>query len=447
MAIQVTVMSIDFDSFEEPITKVFKKNEITLGRTPNNDLVLDRPEVSSIHARLSVRLNGHGDEPHLYVTDLGSSNGTMLERDGLAPDVAVPIQANQRLIIGSYLIKPSIVGGLETAEQERAEESGSELDDEEGSEEASIWSDEPAETVSGELLGTHAVETLEELPDETQTDEREAEEDFDALATEATEPGISTALPRTVPGETTVPSTVVVALEGDAVLDLNFDACALFSLSGRITHRGDAVEKVLIDAGDIGTSETTADGKFSFSGLEEGSDYRLTLSKPGYLFEPAVLTGTLEGDVGLHISAIKLHQLSGVVLHKGRPLAGVRIDGGSLGATVTGPDGSYIFRDVREGSAYSLSAEFSGYIFDCVQSSGTLDGDKAVDFSARQLLKIGGKVAHKGRPLAGVEIECVNLGKATTDADGMYYFENVPEGVEYTIRAIKPGFKLSQRSH
>ena len=54
MSIQLTVMSLDFDAKTGPITKIFDKDEITLGRLPNNDLVLDRPEVSAYHAKLRI---------------------------------------------------------------------------------------------------------------------------------------------------------------------------------------------------------------------------------------------------------------------------------------------------------------------------------------------------------------------------------------------------------
>ena len=109
MAISLTIMSIDFDSFEAPVTKTFDQDEVSIGRTTNNDLVLDRAEVSPYHAKISVRKNGPDDQPHLYIKDLGSISGTMVERDPLVPDSEIKILANQRLIIGSYLIKPNIV--------------------------------------------------------------------------------------------------------------------------------------------------------------------------------------------------------------------------------------------------------------------------------------------------------------------------------------------------
>ena len=340
MSIQVTVMSIDFDSFEEPITKVFRKDEITLGRTAANDLVLDRPEVSTVHARIRVRSNGGGSEPHLFVTDLGSSNGTMLEREGLAPDVEVPMQANQRIIIGTYLIKPSILAG----DVERKESQDEPIDD---TESAPVISADPV--ISAETMSTHSAISASALDAFTHA---QREEVFVRSETAAPRAAIN-------PG----PTSVTVEVESEAVIDLNFEASALYTLSGKITHKGAAIAGVRIDGDHLGSTESAADGTFSFREIEEGAAYRLALSKAGYLFEPSVLTGNLERDT-------------------------------------------------------------------------------SVDFTARQLLKIGGRVVHKGKPLAGVEIECINLGKATTDMDGRYSFGNVPEGARYTIRALKPGFKL-----
>ena len=49
------------------------KSEIRIGRVPTNDLVLAERGISSNHARLVFDHNGQ-----LYVEDLGSTNGTMV---------------------------------------------------------------------------------------------------------------------------------------------------------------------------------------------------------------------------------------------------------------------------------------------------------------------------------------------------------------------------------
>jgi pSer/pThr/pTyr-binding forkhead associated (FHA) protein len=53
-------------------------SEIVIGRDPANQMVIDHPSVSGRHAR--VRQSGKG----LYLTDLGSTNGTYVNEDKVA---------------------------------------------------------------------------------------------------------------------------------------------------------------------------------------------------------------------------------------------------------------------------------------------------------------------------------------------------------------------------
>lgn len=55
-----------------PRTHVFEKREITVGRTPANDLVIAEPGVSSAHARILFT----GSE--ITLVDLESTNGTFV---------------------------------------------------------------------------------------------------------------------------------------------------------------------------------------------------------------------------------------------------------------------------------------------------------------------------------------------------------------------------------
>ena len=451
MSIQVTVMSIDFDSFEEPITKTFSKNEITLGRKPTNDLVLDRIEVSGVHARLSIKEDG--EDGQLYVTDLGSSNGTMLERDTLTPDVAVPINANQRLIIGSYLVKPSIVPTEENGhangeskhtngfashseESQLVNEPLSELPEFKSAATLETYSSIPAVKLADFDISEESQEEKEEVKVEANVEHSSEHSDefkFNSSSKEVSESPIDS-------GE---PATIKINVDGDTMLNVHFTAAELFALRGGVEHGGSALSAVTVDAGDLGKVETDSEGKFSFSDVVEGTHYHLSLSKIGYLLEPAVFAGTLDSDVNVSVNASKLFKLSGRVLHKGNGVAGVRIEGGANGAQISGPDGSFVFTNLREDSSYELKADHSNYVFDCSNPGGKLDGDREINFTARQLVRIGGQIMHKGKPLADVEVECVGFGKATTDSNGMYHFDKVPEGIEYVIRAAKPGFKLN----
>ncbi len=451
MAIQVTVMSIDFDSFEEPITKVFDKNEISVGRKEGNDLILNRPEVSSFHAKLFIKPNGKkGSPPKLYITDLGSSNGTMLERDNLKPETEVRVEPNQRLIIGSYLLKPVIIGGMIDEKDAPAQPKPA----------PTRLTHSPRETVMVKREDLFALDETAAPAEESIIEDKETvrRNKFDRIEETPVEPEPALAelfteeepIAAPIENEATrthivsaVPPIVNLHIDADSVLDLHFEATELFRLAGRVTHGGSGLAGVRIDGGDLGVLETDADGNFALADIADSTSYRLVLSKAGYLLEPSVLSGSLSADSTLHISASKLHQLSGKIQHRGQPLSGVRVDAGALGSATTDADGLFTFRDVKEGTPFKLSVARERFLFDSAEAQGTVDRDIALNFNAKKLITVAGRVLHKGKPLAGVEIECVNLGKATTDSQGRYTFENVPEGADYTFTAQKAGFRFS----
>ncbi|MCU0521631.1 MAG: FHA domain-containing protein, partial [Anaerolineae bacterium] len=67
---------------------------VTLGRAPDNDVVLQDALVSGHHARLMVGPEG------CTITDLGSTNGTFLNGQRLQPQAAVPVGAGDTLTLG-----------------------------------------------------------------------------------------------------------------------------------------------------------------------------------------------------------------------------------------------------------------------------------------------------------------------------------------------------------
>jgi S-DNA-T family DNA segregation ATPase FtsK/SpoIIIE len=60
-------------------------DQVTVGRAPTCDLVLDDPAVSSVHAHFELGAGGRT----VGLVDLGSSNGTRVEGRAIAPHVVV----------------------------------------------------------------------------------------------------------------------------------------------------------------------------------------------------------------------------------------------------------------------------------------------------------------------------------------------------------------------
>ena len=73
-------------------------NEITIGRAPNCTIMIpDDTYVSQLHARIYIR------DGKPFVEDLGSTNGTFLNRDRLSK--TMPLHRGDKLQIGQTVLE------------------------------------------------------------------------------------------------------------------------------------------------------------------------------------------------------------------------------------------------------------------------------------------------------------------------------------------------------
>jgi hypothetical protein len=70
-------------------------DQITVGRASTNDIVLGDPAVSNVHAHFEP-----GFEEGIALQDLGSSNGTFLNREPMQPHVPRPVRAGDCIRFG-----------------------------------------------------------------------------------------------------------------------------------------------------------------------------------------------------------------------------------------------------------------------------------------------------------------------------------------------------------
>src|SRR5262249_32395500 len=66
----------------------------TIDRTPDNDIVVNHPQVSSKHAVLIREGND------LFIEDRGSAHGTVVRAQRIAPHQRVPMQNGERIYVG-----------------------------------------------------------------------------------------------------------------------------------------------------------------------------------------------------------------------------------------------------------------------------------------------------------------------------------------------------------
>ena len=83
----------------EPVRELCLSGEVTIGRDPAAALSLRDEAVSVEHARL--RLEG----AELLLTDLGSTNGTIVDGARLAAHEPLLLAGGERIAIGSYRIE------------------------------------------------------------------------------------------------------------------------------------------------------------------------------------------------------------------------------------------------------------------------------------------------------------------------------------------------------
>ncbi|MCB1196844.1 MAG: FHA domain-containing protein [Bdellovibrionota bacterium] len=74
------------------------QGQITFGRTAQNDVVLAEQAISRQHARIFFENN------QLWITDLGSKNGTMVNKKTITPHQNVAIHPNDSIQLGSTIL-------------------------------------------------------------------------------------------------------------------------------------------------------------------------------------------------------------------------------------------------------------------------------------------------------------------------------------------------------
>jgi hypothetical protein len=97
----------------EPVVFTIQKTKdnafqrgVTVGRTTNNDLVLDDPSVSRFHAWFQL------DDDRWFVVDAVSKNGTYLQGQPLKPKQPTPIAEEAKIRFGTVEVTYLTANGL-----------------------------------------------------------------------------------------------------------------------------------------------------------------------------------------------------------------------------------------------------------------------------------------------------------------------------------------------
>ena len=224
------------------------------------------------------------------------------------------------------------------------------------------------------------------------------------------------------------------------------------TLQGTVTDTtGNPVAGARVQAvGPVTRNATTrGDGTYRLTSLPDGS-YDMTVTEPDH--NPGFAGGVIvvEGQTTIQDFVLSgAGILQGTVVDaQGAPLSGVRVQvvGPVTRNTTTDSNGFYRFR--LPVGTYDVTAIL--YLY----NPGTATDDVVDGMTTTQNFTLSLAPAHSifgtvtnlatGLPVAGATVRILNtpIPPATTDANGMYLFATVPDGI-YDIQASAPGF-LSQ---
>jgi pSer/pThr/pTyr-binding forkhead associated (FHA) protein len=405
MAVQVTVLSIDDEQLSAPKKSVFTKADISIGRSRLNDLVLEHPGVSNTHAR--VRIEGVNGSSKFFVSDLDSTNGTMVGNKRLDPRSETALTERDRIMIAGFILKIDTVPEdliFTTDSEPQTVVASAEPKLAEGKITNSFARPQAIKVEEPKVEEVAVVEEIkktvkEEVPNGTvwnssllgaYREQPVGPKAAPVAAAPIAEPEpVKTEAPRKPSGvhpiswpmesdEVAVPEAAEVAPEYVAEtkliledhLTVDFVATKLLTINGKVLRKGQPVANVKVSDAELGSTETDASGEFSFSDIVEGTDYKLSFEKAGHVFLPGSLVGSLNDEnLAVEIVAKRLLSITGAITHRGAGLADVLVDGGKLGVVKTDNMGLYKFDNAMEGEEYILKASKPGFTFGTLKKS------------------------------------------------------------------------------
>ena len=208
-------------------------------------------------------------------------------------------------------------------------------------------------------------------------------------------------------GYTFTPASAAVNLSGSNQT-VSFTSAAVvqtYTISGTISGAGGNGATVALTGASTANTTADASGKFSFSGLSDGS-YTVTVTRTGYTFTPASAPVTLSGS-NQTVSFASLYTISGSISGAGGNGATVALSGTSTASTTADASGNFSFSGLSDGS-YTVTVTRTGYTFTPASAPVTLSGsNQTVSFTSAV-------VPPDFSPELSVETATVNAGQSAS---------------------------------
>jgi len=439
MPLQLTVISLDFDSDEKPRTEIFDKEIINIGRGDSNDIILKGSDVSEKHAQLRIKENGVGTL--MFISDLGSTNGTKVENDFIKAQQEVAFEFNKRISIGSYLIKPSKLEASGLKDFSRTE---------------SGRFTPPKSTLSkvripgsgGDLLKGGKTEISSQLQNDlnklkkaTKAPAEKVEEKVAKQAVEKKAEEVKTQEPKVAPPVEEKPQaskSALSALKSLAALSSDNAEKEKSTASDKPERSKSGLLSAFSSKEKKAVTETTKSEEIKAAKPEA----KKPESKKAETKKPEIKAAEIKTESSApkkkeEVSKSKVEAKKNEPAPKKEALKPeVSVEKKEIKAPKVEPK----IKKQSSASDQALKATSTEETPVTVTLEGSDVSD--LDFEAIELFDVSGQVRHKGKGLEGVSIEAGEIGSTTTDSSGSFSFSEIVEGTEYEIVAKKDGFRI-----
>lgn len=397
MGIELRIMSATADGENTTSVKQINERDITVGCYNDDNVKLKSQLLQGSHVRISSEWNAATDEQRLIITNISGNTTIFVNNEALESDEYREISEKSEIRLGRYTLaaRDTSMNYFILPEETNSDFALESFSPNEFSLDTAMQSLlQPTEQVqehklppTPEAIIDKTVDTMAKAPTKLIENPSAVEtKQSDVVTTEipmlqvAKKPAQSTDTGKvaslssdamhqeqdeSIALDSTKKQTLFTGVVGiEDIVELNFDAFRLYSISGRIIHHDQPLSGVVLDGGALGATKTNANGHFCFENIVEGTDYQINVSCNGYMMSKTqVLSGTINDNIEHELNAIKLSRIAGRIVHDGSPLPGITLDAGPYGICLTDAEGYYHFDDVPENTDLEIRALGEGFMF------------------------------------------------------------------------------------
>ncbi len=231
-------------------------------------------------------------------------------------------------------------------------------------------------------------------------------------------------------------------------VDVIYAGTNTYTISGTIAGPGGPGAIVSLAGTSSATTTADASGKYSFSGVANGS-YTATPTQSGFTFTPNQQAITINNAHALNVnfsSAVQTFSISGTISGPGGAGATVTLTGASTATTTADGSGNYSFTGLANGS-YTVTPSLSGSLFTPASQAVTITGGNATaNFTATLLTyTITGTISGPGGAGATVSLTGSSTATTTANGSGNYSFTGLTNGA-YNVTPSLAGYVFTPGS-